>query len=695
MTNTDPLDFSARLGGADPETRRLAVQELGELRGPDAVSFLMTALGDADWRVRKEAAKVAPFLDDREALLDALYKSLADKENIGLRNAVVEAMIVIGPEAMPFAVKALNTLDADGRKLAVEILGGVPDPLGVDALISALGDSDPNVRCTSAEALGKAGLVGELERTRAIAALVETLPSGEIVLTLASLDALVRLDAKLPWSVFEPFSDHVLLRRYAVIAAARSREEAALLALVKATGDTSSTTAREALLALSAWLLFEPLEDVVLARARQCMQESPRARAFVRSLAGDSSEARGGHAAALVALGLIQEEEDIPTLVDALGDEDVAEHASAGLELFGAAAALPLSKLLATAPQHTRAVILSLLPRLDSKPDAALRSMLREGLNDTATEVALASLKGIAAAGEESDLGRLVPLTNSVDDRTALAAASALHVLSLRFPVAARQLLAGLDPAGDHAVAGCAIVGALHSVPDGIAADLGFIERTLSHGEARARRVAVESLALAARTGASAERGRSLVAFALADEEYDVRLAAVRALGRLGHADPLVALLQTSIDHEMLQMALRALAEADPARAFDAARPLLRSGEVALACAAVEAIGRSADARREDALFEALDHPEPEPVKLALTELARILTPRSLARVGLSLDHDSWEVRRLASEILGQNKSSAAKALLRARLDREKEQVVRDALSVALSLRPPPTTEGN
>ena len=30
--------------------------------------------------------------------------------------------------------------------------------------------------------------------------------------------------------------------------------------MIKATGDTSSTTAREALLALSAWLLFEPLE---------------------------------------------------------------------------------------------------------------------------------------------------------------------------------------------------------------------------------------------------------------------------------------------------------------------------------------------------------------------------------------------------------------------------------------------------
>lgn len=692
---TDALAISSRLRSTDPETRRLAVQELGEVRGAEAVSFLTSALGDEDWRVRKEAAKVAPFLDDREAVLGALYVSLGDRENVGLRNAVVEAMIVIGPEAMPFAVKALNTLDADGRKLAVEVLAGVPDPLGVTALISALEDSDPNVRCTAAEALGKAGLVGERERSLATAALVECLASGEIVLVLAALDALGRLDAKLPWSVFEPFADDVLLRRYAVVAAARSREEAALLALVNATGDASTTTAREALLALSAWLLFEPLEGSVLARARKKIRESPAACAFIRSLAKDSGEARSAHGAALVALGLIQDEEDILTLVSALGDEDSAEHASAGLEIFGAAATLPLSRLLADAPQHTRAMILSLLPRLDSRPDAALRGTLRDGTNDSATEVAVASLKGLAVAGDESDLGRIVPLTNSVDDRAALAAAHALHVLAARFPLAARQLLAALDPAGEHAVAGCAIVGALHDAPDGMAPDLGFLERTLSHGEARARRVAVESLALGGRKGASAGRARGLVAFALADEEYDVRIAAVRALGHLGHAEPLVALLQTSTDHEMIQMALRALAEADPARAFEAARPLLRSGDVAFACAAVEAIGHSTDSRREDALFEALDHAVAEVVTLALTELARDVGPRSLARIGLCLDHEKWEVRRLASEILGrQGKSAAGQAFLRARLDREKEQVVRDALSVALSLRPPPTTEG-
>jgi hypothetical protein len=120
-----------------------------------------------------------------------------------------------------------------------------------------------------------------------------------------------------------------------------------------------------------------------------------------------------------------------------------------------------------------------------------------------------------------------------------------------------------------------------------------------------------------------------------------------------------------------------------------------------VACAAVEAIGHLAYGRGpsrlsqqvtagcEDALFAALDHPDPEVVKLALSLVGAQPGARALARLGLCLDHTSWEVRRVAAELLGQDKSPAAQALLRARYEREKEAVVRDAIAAAVSLRPP------
>jgi hypothetical protein len=75
-------------------------------------------------------------------------------------------------------------------------------------------------------------------------------------------------------------------------------------------------------------------------------------------------------------------------------------------------------------------------------------------------------------------------------------------------------------------------------------------------------------------------------------------------------------------------------------------------------------------------------------VKLALSLAGARPGARALARLGLSLDHASWEVRRVAAELLGQDKSASAQALLRARYEREKDPFVRDAISAAVSVRP-------
>ena len=711
------------LQARDPEARRLGVQELArsQQKEGDPPKMLLNALADDNWRVRKEAASLAPRIEDRDALVALLLGALDQKENIGLRNAAVEALVALGPDAVTPLAGALARLDADGRKLVVEALGGIPDSRGVAALAGALGDEDPNVRATAAEALGKAGLAGEEARAQACAALAAVLSRNEPLLTAAALEALGRLDARLPWSTYEPFVRDPLLKRHAIVAAARSREAEALVALARAVGDASATVAREALVALGSWLLFEPLADDCLDRARTALAAEPRAASFVRSLSAPSERGAGtepadvpGHAAALLALGLLRDRADLPRLVAALAEDDMAEHAAAALELYGRAAAEPLTDMLPSLTEHTRAVILSLLPRLDPEPPAPVLTMLREGLDDPTTDLALASMKGLALAGDESDLGRLVPLANAsgVDARLDHAAQSALRELTARHPAAALALLRGLSPDGEHAVAGCAMAGAL-----GDPANLDFVVRALAHVEARARKAAVEALAdIGEKADAERERVRQQAAFALTDEERDVRLAAVRTLGRLGHTEPLALLLRATSDtsssssssappggpplaiaddQDVIVAALRALTDADPALAVEAARPLVRKNDPAVACAVVEAIGRAEAPARDDVLFEALEHPDAEVVKLAVTELGRRPDARALARLGTCLDHPSWEVRRLASELLGQSKSSpGARELLRARLEREREPVVREALTAALSLRPPPGLDG-
>jgi len=320
---------------------------------------------------------------------------------------------------------------------------------------------------------------------------------------------------------------------------------------------------------------------------------------------------------------------------------------------------------------------------------------LRESLDDPNADVAVAAMKGLATAGDASDLGRLVPLAGASggDVRIAVAATAALRELAVRHPGPARMLLRGLSPAGEHVVAGCVMAAALGDS----ALDLEFVERALDHVDPRARRAAVDALAaMDAGSAAASERVRGVVAFALADEELEVRLAAARALGRLGHVEPLVMLLGSSDEQDVIVGALRALADADPDRAVAAARPLIVRNEPAVVCAVVEAIGRIESPERDDVLFTALGHADPEVVKVAVSELGRHPDARALARLGSCLDHPSWEVRRLASELLGQSKTvPGARELLRARLEREKEPVVREALTAALSLRPPPGLEGS
>jgi HEAT repeat protein len=166
-----------------------------------------------------------------------------------------------------------------------------------------------------------------------------------------------------------------------------------------------------------------------------------------------------------------------------------------------------------------------------------------------------------------------------------------------------------------------------------------------------------------------------------------VVLAAVRALGRLRRGEPLVALLGAARDPTTVAAALRALAEADRDRALDVALPLVRSADSGVATAAVEALGALSGAPRDDALFAALEHGDPDVVKVALSELGRTLDARALTRVGMALDHEARDVRRLAAELLGQDSSSPAHALLRSRLEREKDVSVRVTIATALSAR--------
>jgi HEAT repeat protein len=232
------------------------------------------------------------------------------------------------------------------------------------------------------------------------------------------------------------------------------------------------------------------------------------------------------------------------------------------------------------------------------------------------------------------------------------------------------------------------ITGALSApVRDSLPEDVAFLSRALSAENTLVRRASAEALAEIA-----SPLGLEAVVFALTDEDRSVQVAAVRALGRMRAEDgssvglgQLLVLVERSEDEALIVAAIRALGDAQDARSVGVLRNLARSGPPRRAVAAIEAVARLQDPRRVDALIDALGHPDAEVVKAALRALADEVDARVLPHLGACLDHEAWDVRRLAADLLGHSGGQAYVGTLRAKLAVEAEPLVKEAIQRALS----------
>src|SRR5262249_41395033 len=160
------------------------------------------------------------------------------------------------------------------------------------------------------------------------------------------------------------------------------------------------------------------------------------------------------------------------------------------------------------------------------------------------------------------------------------------------------------DPRGESALFASIVLDALaRAGAASVPADVDFLGEALSHRDAVVRRAAIDALA-----SIGGKSAATFVAMSLPDEEQPVASAAVRALGKLGAAEHLGLLAPTTKDPLRLASVLRSLKDADPERAFAAAKPLLRSQESAVAAAAVEVVGAVSVAASGEALMSAVDH---------------------------------------------------------------------------------------
>ncbi|MEO7035528.1 MAG: HEAT repeat domain-containing protein [Polyangiaceae bacterium] len=695
-------ELEAALASDDPESRRRAVESL---RAPDLelaspTRHLLRALGDSDWRVRKQAVEVTRALAPSGELLSGLVRVLEQGDNVGLRNAAVEALGAFGESAVEAIAEKLTSLDADGKKLASEALARTQLPSALDVLRPLLIHRDPNVRAAALDAIATVG-VSAAAASDAFEILSSFLKRSdeEAFVRLSALDGINRLGSLLPWSAIEAMLGDPVLERSAFSAAGRSSHHEAWGALLSAFEHARGAGVPAVLAALVEYSRAFAQNQLLL-RAEPA---SPAVVARLLELATAQNEDLASRKAALIVAGALGVERIAPIAAEALSDARLLAEADESLSLLGPKAVPALLDRAAKADPDTRAACIEIVTGLADRSAAPLAvASIRKWMESGVPVVVRAGLGAINLMGDESCFATVSAWLGSQE--AASAAESALVSLAQRYPDAARALARAAPAEGVEAHAAAVIQTALPApIRDSVAEDVAYLSLLLSNSAKAVRRAALSGLG-----NAGSEIGANAAAFALTDEEPEVRQAAVLALSRLRTTDGvlvglnnLLELVEKSSDEELVSAALGALADAGDPRVLGVLRPLVRNAPPMVAVAAIEALARVPDARRVEALLEGLSHGEPEVVKASMLALGDTIDPRVLAHSGACLDHEAWDVRRLSADMLGRAGGESAVALLRARLVNEDNPRVLEAISRALELAgglrqtPPPARAGS
>jgi HEAT repeat protein len=685
-------ELEAGFASDDPESRRRAVELLREtLRDPHAeelsfegegpTRYLLRALGDGDWRVRKQAIDVARSLAPAKELLSGLILALEPGDNVGLRNAAVEALGAFSEHAVQALAEKIPSLDADGKKLVAEALARTLHPSALDALRPLLVDDDSNVRAAALEAIATVGTGSAGEAFEILAGCLKR-PTEVAFVRLSALDGINRLGSLLPWQTIEVMLRDPVLERSALAAAGRSAHPEALPALLSALERARGGGVAVVLAALVEYARTAA-QNPLLLRA-ELPSEAVTTRLL--SLATAQNDDISTRKAALIVAGALGIEAIAPIAAEALSDVRLLAEADEALSLLGPKAVPALLGRAAEADPETRAACIEIVTGLSDASAAPLAvARVLTWMPSAPPVVVRAGLGAITLLGDASCFATVSAWLANEEAQS--AAETALAALAMRYPDAARSLARSARAEGAEAHAAAVIQTVLPApIRDTVAQDVAYLSLLLSNSAKAVRRAALAGLG-----NAGSELGAHAAAFALTDEEPDVRYAAVLALSRLRSADgvlsglgKLLELVEKSDDEELVVAAMGALAEAGDARVLTVLRPLVRNASPMVAVAAIEALARVPDSRRVEALIEGLSHTESEVVKASMLALGDSFDPRVLAHFGACLDHDAWDVRRLSADMLGRVGGDSASALLRARYASEDNPLVQEAISRAL-----------
>lgn len=658
-----------RLRDGDEEVRLQALKGLAEQGIGDSLAALYQALGDAAWRVRKEAVEIFLGLPAAPALCGEICELLHSQENAGLRNAAVEILTRIGRAAVPGLLEELTCQDHDVRKFALDILGEIGDPAAAPAMVGALADDDDNVRAAAAENLGK------LRFAEAVPALLDALDGAELLLRFTILEALGQIGTAVPVDRLLPLGSDRMVRKALFDCLGRVGGLEAVPDLVAGLDDAMRNVREAAAMAL-----------LEIAR-READQFWPRLRELAGPAQADAlvellgSSGDGVRKAAMTLLGACGEARHARHLLSHFEDGALGEVAIGSLTMMGRQRAGCLLELWPGADARTRTCLAYVIASARCTDGTGL---LIEGLASDDLELRLMSARALGELGEAVAFTPLVAALQEPSEELRREATQALSRLAATGTAAAVALLRPLSADADPGLRAAAIriLGCCDAPEVG-----GLLHFALKDEAAEVRRAAVR--AVEARPGE--EQVTSLM-LALTDEDGDVRRLAAEALGAVGGRGAVGALELALRDDDIWvrAAAVRALGRIGGDEALRLVDGALADPVGLVAIAALETLGQHDPNRLEQRALVALEHGDEEVVNAAIQFLAGSAGSGWLEECGEKLlNHRHWEVRLNVARAMAALLGAGCVARLEARLLVEGEDLVRQELQdLLLDLRP-------
>jgi HEAT repeat protein len=653
-----------QLDSPDEEVRRLAVVTIGQLSFQDGRHFLLKALGDPSWRVRKEAVDLVVSSPPDAAVREELIYLLRSSDNAGLRNSAVECLERLGTAAADVLEGHVADDDHDVRKFIVDIMGAIASPVFVPTLIKVMEDEDANVSAAAIENLGKIGA------GTAVPALLAALEKPDVWRRYTILEALCRIGEPVPVSAIIPFVGENILKKAVYDACGVLVDEEGIPVLIQGLSErvrTAREAAALALLKLRSRLPEEKQPDID--HALSVLKGSPAIDGLLKSYAGAEGELKEVLLAILARTG---DDRQTSVALEACRDERLRSIALNSFRTMGESAALTLRAAYADADDEQRCLILYVCAEVAI---LGVADLVQEGLGSSYPPLRRVAAEAVGRIGLPRFTHLVANLLDDPVDFVVDGAVSALKRLSLMDRDA---VVAVIGPRASLPLASARLQVARLC---GVLGDVDRLTLLTKDEDPQVRKeavIALASLRLPSTIGH--------LQMALVDEDSDVRIAALDALGYMGGPElcESLGLALNDSDPWVSCAALRSMAKCCKKAALPAIMNILDKGEGVVLITALEALGEIGGDLAVSSLLRVLSHADEEVVKVAIEILAGLDNSWVEGHKDQMLAHPHWDVRsayvRAVSTCLG----AAGRGILQEALAAEHDALVRQQIEELL-----------